>query len=66
MTRAVRSRFGVLGILLVGVIVGYLIARTNAPSLSSANETEVEPKTVQAAAQAKPARQSVLVTVSRT
>ena len=36
MTRLARSRFGFLAILLVGAVIGYVIARTDIPSVSSA------------------------------
>ena len=42
MTRVARSRFGVLGILLIGGLIGYIIASTNATSLPSADATEAK------------------------
>ena len=42
MTRATQSRFGVLGILLIGVVVGYVVARTSTLPLSSAEAKEAD------------------------
>ena len=44
MTRVARSRGGILGILFVGIVIGYVIARSNTPSLSSADAREVDKK----------------------
>ena len=44
MTRVARSRIGILGILLVGVVIGYVIARTNMTSFSSADAREADAK----------------------
>ncbi len=42
MTQVARSRFGILGLLLMGVAMGYVIARTSTPSLSSADANEAD------------------------
>jgi len=44
MTRVARSRFGVLGILCVDVVIGYVIAHANTPTLRSADAKEAGKK----------------------
>ena len=42
MQRTTPSRFGFLGILLLGVVIGYVIASTNTSSFSSADAREAD------------------------
>ena len=67
MTQTARSRFGVFGILMFGVVIGYVIASTNPPYWKSVDAREADSRKVREGASAKttPTASPVKATLDR-